>query len=124
MAKTNYRGYLQTEQVPLKKYFYVLRPLLSVRWLQRYQTPAPIEFQRLLECIQGEQGLGMAIDDLLALKRASPELGLSPQIAPIQRFIERELERLESIAPIQNDRTDVEPLLSDLFRAVLKETWG
>lgn len=124
MAKTNYRGYLQTDQVPLKKYFYVLRPLLSVRWLDHYQTPAPIEFQRLLEFVKNEEGLGAAINDLLALKRESPEMGLSPQIAPIQRFIERELERLEKLVPARNDRPDVEPLLSDLFRAVLKETWS
>ena len=36
MAKTNFRGYLRADLVPLKKYFYVLRPLLSVRWLERY----------------------------------------------------------------------------------------
>ncbi|OGB28563.1 MAG: nucleotidyltransferase [Burkholderiales bacterium RIFCSPLOWO2_12_FULL_61_40] len=124
MAKTNYRGYLQTDQVPLKKYFYVLRPLLSVRWLEHNQTPAPIEFQRLLEFVEGEEGLDTAIHDLLALKRESPELGLSPQVAPIQKFIERELERLERFSPVRHDRSDVEPLLSDLFRKVLKETWG
>lgn len=124
MAKTNYRGYLQGAQVPLKKYFYVLRPLLSVRWLEHYQAPAPIEFPRWLEFVERDQGLGTAIDDLLALKRESPEMGLSPQIAPIQRYIERELERLEQFSPIRNDKADVEPLLSDLFRTVLKETWG
>jgi predicted nucleotidyltransferase len=124
MAKTNYRGYLQTDQVPLKKYFYVLRPLLSVRWLEHYQTPAPIEFHRLLEFVEGEKELSMAINDLLELKRISPEMGLSPQIAAIQRFIERELLRLEQISPVRNDRADVEPLLSDLFRAVLTETWS
>lgn len=123
MAKTNYRGYLQADQVPLKKYFYVLRPLLSVRWLEHYQKPAPIEFQRLLEFVEGEAGLGTSIHDLLELKRASPEMGLSPQIAPIQRFIERELLRLEEIAPVRKERAHVEPLLSDLFRKVLKETW-
>jgi uncharacterized protein len=48
MAKTNYRGYLRADFVPLKKYFYVLRPLLSVRWIERYGTAAPIEFDRLL----------------------------------------------------------------------------
>lgn len=48
MAKTNYRGYLRAELVPLKKYFYVLRPLLAVRWLERFQQAAPIEFEKLL----------------------------------------------------------------------------
>jgi len=65
-----------------------------------------------------------AIDDLLAVKRVSPELGLSPQIAPIQAFVERELERLEHLKPARTDRREIEPLLSDLFRTVLAETWG
>ena len=51
-------------------------------------------------------------------------MGLSPQIAPIQQFVERELQRLESIKPQRGDRKEVEPLLSDLFRSVLKDTWG
>lgn len=67
--------------------------------------------------------MGAAINDLLELKRVSPEMGLSPQIAPIQRFIERELERLERLSPMRKDSADVEPLLSDLFRSILKETW-
>jgi predicted nucleotidyltransferase len=49
MAKTNYRGYLKDERVPLKKYFYVLRPLLAIRWLERFGTAAPIEFKTLLD---------------------------------------------------------------------------
>lgn len=123
MAKTNYRGYLQAPEVPLKKYFYVLRPLLSVRWLEQVGTPAPIEFDKLRRVIEREPGLKQAIDDLLAIKRASPEMGLSPQIIPIQQFIERELNRLESIKPIRTERKDVEPLLSELFRTVLREAW-
>lgn len=123
MAKTNFRGYLQAAHVPLKKYFYVLRPLLSVRWLEEFGTPAPIEFDRLRSVIEHELGLQQAIDELLAIKRASPEMGLSPRITPIQNFIERELNRLEFIKPTRSERKEVEPLLSELFRVVLKETW-
>lgn len=47
MAKTNYRGYLREDLVPIKKYFYVLRPLLSIMWLEKYLEPAPIEFEKL-----------------------------------------------------------------------------
>lgn len=123
MAKTNFRGYLQAAHVPLKKYFYVLRPLLSVRWLEEFGTPAPIEFDRLRGVIEHELGLQQAIDELLAIKRASPEMGLSPRSTPIQNFIERELNRLEFIKPTRSERKEVEPLLSELFRVVLKEIW-
>ncbi|MFJ2336662.1 DNA polymerase beta superfamily protein [Pseudomonas protegens] len=124
MAKTNYRSYLQAPQVPLQKYFYVLRPLLSVRWLEQFHKPAPIEFEKLRGVIEGEPELQQAIDDLLAIKLQSPKMGLSLQVMPIQQFIERELHRLETIKPLRRERTEVEPLLSGLFRSLLKEAWG
>jgi len=97
MAKTNYRGYLREELVPLKKYFYVLRPLLSVRWLEAFGRPAPIEFHKLLHLVDGQSDLLADIQKLLEQKRAAPEMGLAPQVASIHAFIEAELQRLESL---------------------------
>ncbi|MEO8023535.1 nucleotidyltransferase domain-containing protein [Polaromonas sp.] len=123
MAKTNYRGYLQQEKVPLKKYFYVLRPLLAVRWMERFSTPAPIEFDQLLRVADDEAFVG-AVQELLEVKRRSPEMGLSPQIPPIQQFIESELKRLEQATPAKGERAAGVSALSDVFRAILRETWG
>ena len=124
MAKTTYRSHLQTDEVKLKKYFYVLRPLLAVRWLEREHQPAPIEFQRLLQTLDDDKDVLTAIHDLVDLKRQTPELGLSPQIVPIQRFIERDLDRIEGLELPAKDRPEVEPLLSELFRDVLRESWA
>lgn len=120
MAKTNYRGYLKADLVPLKKYFYVLRPLLSVRWIERYRTPAPIEFGKLLHLLDGDTALLADIEALLARKRGAPELGLAPAVPTIDAFIERELERLEGM---QIEATPAEAMerLNDLFRAVIGE---
>jgi predicted nucleotidyltransferase len=123
MAKTNYRGYLKADLVPLKKYFYVLRPLLAVRWLEKYGTVAPIEFHRLLTLVADQPGLTGAIHALLERKRQSPEMGLSPQIPEIHGFIERELERLEAIKPERRERQEVVSGLSRLFRSTLDEAW-
>jgi hypothetical protein len=122
-AKTTYRSHLQDDRVPLKKYFYVLRPLLAVRWLERFGTPAPIEFDRLLT-MADDRALLDAIDALLAQKRASLELDLSPQVPAIHEFIVRELARLEDVVPERFERRDVEPRLSALFRDVLREAWA
>ncbi len=97
MAKTNYRAYLREDMVPLKKYFYVLRPLLSVRWLEAYACPAPIQFGNLLHLIDGRTQLVEDIQELLQRKRAAPEMGLAPQVASIHSFIEGELLRLDTI---------------------------
>lgn len=124
MAKTNYRGYLKADMVPLKKYFYVLRPLLSVRWLERYGTAAPIEFRKLLHLIEGEAALLGDIDVLLAKKSAAPEMGLDKPVASIDAFIERELARLENVVPEQFKRTDALPQLNELFHRTLAQVWA
>jgi len=124
MAKTNYRGYLRAELVPLKKYFYVLRPLLAVRWLEKTGTAAPIEFHKLLTLVSDQPALIDAIETLLEVKRTAPEMGLSPQIPAIHAFIEKELARLEALVPIKPPRGEVVSGLSCLFRQILDETWG
>ena len=124
MAKTNYRGYLQQDLVPLKKYFYVLRPLLAVRWLEKFAAPAPIELDRLMANVGLDEAVMDAIRDLLQIKRQSPEMGLSAPIPVIQRFIESELGRLEHLVPPKTGRAGEVAALSDMFRAVLRETWG
>lgn len=124
MAKTNYRGYLKAEQVPLKKYFYVLRPLLSVRWLERYGSAAPIEFGKLLHLIDDRPALLADIHALLERKRAAQELGLASPVKSIDAFIDAELERLEGFGPKSPDRVDVLPKLDELFHRCLGEAWA
>ena len=78
MAKTNYRGYLRQEEVPLKKYFYALRPLLAVRWLERYGSPAPIEFSKLLHLIDDARWIsGAGSEAALEVPRRSCQWGMT-----------------------------------------------
>jgi predicted nucleotidyltransferase len=121
MAKRNYRGYLKADIVPLKKYFYVLRPLLAIRWLERKQEPAPIEFHRLREMVQGDQSLNDAISGLLAKKQASEETQKGPAIPLINEFIESELDRLEEISPSPPERSISIEALNDIFRSTLDD---
>jgi uncharacterized protein len=123
MAKTNFRGYLKGNLVPLKKYFYVLRPLLSVRWLESYGCAAPIEFQKLLHLIESDKSLIADIEALLERKRAAPEMGLEPPVKSINSFIEVELERLASIAIVSSQRSVVVTKLNDIFHRSLQEAW-
>jgi uncharacterized protein len=122
MAKTNYRGYLRSEQVPLKKYFYVLRPLLAVQWIERYQSPPPIEFHKLLHLVESNSTLLVTIHALLEKKSTTPELGLSEPIPVINAFIEAELMRLENIEVTTDKRKSAVPMLNALFLQVLDES--
>jgi uncharacterized protein len=120
MAKTNYRGYLRAEQVPLKKYFYVLRALLSVAWIERYGTAAPIEFDKLLHLIADQRALVRDIDLLLAKKRQAPEMGLAEPIISLNIYIEGELDRLEVMQPLRPVRDTVLPSLNALLHCTVR----
>ena len=123
MAKTNYRGYLREEMVPLKKYFYVLRPLLAIKWLEKYGTAAPIEFHRVLELVTDTELLE-TIHQLLEWKKASEEKMVAPAIPVLNKYIESELAKLEVIKPPKTDRTTEMAKLNELFHKVLSEKLG
>ena len=119
MAKTNYRGYLREPLVPLKKYFYVLRPLLSIMWLEKYRTPAPIEFEKLRALVAGDEILNGEISKLLERKRASLEKELIPVVTVLNDFIEAELERLDEYQENPPRQHLVVDKLNRLFRSLL-----
>lgn len=92
MARGNAREYLLKDQARLKKYFYVLRPLLAIRYIESYDQPPPIEFQSLVDSVAPEE-IKPAISKLLEMKKNSSEMGLGPPIPIINDFISTESER-------------------------------
>lgn len=119
MAKTNYRGYLKGDMVPLKKYFYVLRPLLSIMWLEKYRQPAPIEFNKLRTLISADDCLNDLIENLLEWKKRSLEKALAPPITEINQFIESELVRLEKYDEHPGSHVNDMSILDALFHEAL-----
>lgn len=120
MAKTNYRGYLREDRVPLKKYFYVLRPLLAIRWLEKYGSAAPVEFNKVLKLVDDNELLN-TIHKLLEKKKVSEEKMLAPVIPVLNKFIESELNRLEDIKLLKTHQEMEMAQLNTLFHLVMNE---
>jgi len=120
MAQNNFRGYLKGDQVRLKKYFYVLRPLLAIKWLEQNKKTAPIEFDKLRMLIQDDKNLNHEISRLLEMKRASKEMDRGPAIKVINDFIENELSRLEKYSEKPRDRDIPFSALNEIFKEHLK----
>ncbi|WP_442906332.1 nucleotidyltransferase domain-containing protein [Janthinobacterium sp. P210006] len=121
MAKTNYRGYLMADTVPLKKYFYVLRPLLATRWIETYRSAPPIEFAALLHLLPKEDCLLEEIHILLERKKVALEKELAPRIDKLNTFIEAELARLEHFSLEKEEKSGGMERLNEVFRQVLQE---
>ena len=124
MAQRNFHAYLRGELVSTKKYFYVLRPILAIKWIEADMGPVPTEFEVLVERLNDSRLLKEAIEKLLAEKRAGNELDRGPRIEPISAFIESELDRLDAAHPeVISPGSDIEAL-NDFFRASLKDLWS
>ncbi|MEK8127843.1 nucleotidyltransferase domain-containing protein [Paenibacillus filicis] len=125
MAKGNYRDYLRGEQVRIKKYFYVLRPVLACVWIEQFGTMPPIQFEELLKAIVPESSeLMQVVCRLLERKKAGEELDMEPAIRPVQNYLEAELERLEQVAlQFAGSGNSQDRELDILFRSALREVW-
>jgi predicted nucleotidyltransferase len=121
MAKTNYRGYLREPVVRLKKYFYVLRPLLAARWVENTGAAAPIEFHKLLAQLEDQPVVLNAIHTLLEQKQNTPELGMAPAVPILNEFIEASLAQEIAQVPKKSRSPEVTTLLNSLFHSALRE---
>lgn len=124
MARGNYRDYLRGDQVWVKKYFYVLRPLLAVAWIEAGYGIVPTEFSALVEQMVTDLALKREIATLLKRKMAGDELDHGPRNAVISTFVEHEITRLESIEVPQAEPKPPIEELNKLFRHILTLTWG
>jgi predicted nucleotidyltransferase len=122
IARGQWRSEIEgREQVRLKKYLYVVRPLLSLAWVADYSTPPPMAIDDLLAQSPLPAAVRTAIEGLLREKRETPELGARPPIAGIDAWAAGELERLNperlslSGAPIR----DMQDEADRLYRRVI-----
>ncbi len=124
MASGNYRDYLQGEQIKIKKYFYVLRPILACQWIEKYETIPPMEFEKLVESLVTDPELNKEINKLLARKKSGEELSIEPRIGVISEFIEVQLNYYKEYAKKleQDKETDISAL-NQLFQEMLQEVW-
>ncbi len=97
MATGNARDYLKGETVRLKKYLYVLRPMLACRWIERESGEPPMRFDDLVKRLVYDDPVRDAIAQLLRRKKSGDEMSMGPRDEVLSRFIAEELSRLEKI---------------------------
>ncbi|OMF86191.1 nucleotidyltransferase domain-containing protein [Paenibacillus sp. FSL R7-0273] len=126
MARGNYRSYLQGSEVKIKKYFYVLRPLLACAWIEKYNEVPPLEFSVLVETlIPGGTPLRRAVDQLLLRKMSGDELNVEPRLEVINNYLEQLIAHFEESASLFEAADGVpDEQLDVLFYSALAEVWG
>lgn len=120
MAETNYREYLKGDEVRVKKYFYVLRPLMAAKWILDKKCAPPMLFDDLVEA-ELEDELRPELTRLLELKKSLPEMGIAPKIQIINDYIEKVMTEIKGIAKSMEDKEQEWKDLNQLFLKMVKE---
>lgn len=119
MAKSNYREYLKTDIVKLKKYFYVIRPVLACKWIIDKNSPPPMLFSELCDA-QLEPYMKPYIDKLLNLKINTPEISMGKRIDEVNNYIESNIDKLErTISDMPESKYNDWKALDEIFRSFL-----
>jgi len=85
-------------EVKIKKYFYMLRPLLAAGWIERYRTIPPMELAPLLPLLDENPEVRNAVLDLQERKRHIDEQIPIARIALLDEFLMTEASRLQAVA--------------------------
>lgn len=119
MADSNYREFLKGEMVKVKKYFYVLRPLLAAKWVLEEKTAPPMLFDELVAA-KLENNLRTEMDKLLEMKRVCPELGMAPRIKIFNDYIDMALSEVKTVAEGVADKDVTWEPLNKVFLKIVK----
>ncbi len=120
MATSNYNAYLVKDEVKIKKYFYVLRPILTAKWIIDKKEQPPMAFSKLVD---DELPLEIKpiVANLLEKKQESSEMGTYPKIEELDNYINKELisikNEAEKVEPIKVDWT---PLDKFFYKTIVK----
>ena len=122
IARGQWRAEIEgRSQVRLKKYFYVVRPLLSLAWVAERSAPPPMSIDDLLGLPALPTAARRAVEALLNEKRVTPELGTRPPIAEIDAWAAAELERLnpDRLALPGEPRRDMRQEADRVYRRII-----
>ncbi len=104
------------DAINIKKYFYVLRPLLAAKWVADRGTVPPMQFAPLLEQVPADSEFRQAVAQLWIEKERAREGELTPLVPAIQNFIALEMERCKTIANEMKKKTTENETLDAFFK--------
>lgn len=97
MAKSNYDTAFRSDRLKFKKYFYVLRPLLSAEWVLTKNEMPPLEFEKLTELLpEGE--IKETVSSLVTAKRNGSKKTEGALLPSLNEYIDSQLTALETAA--------------------------
>lgn len=115
MANRNYHAYLLQDMVRLKKYLYVLRPILACKWILERNYPPPVLFSELMDAVL-EPKIRPEVERLLQQKMKRKETETEKRNPILFDYITEQLMKLQqTIKEMPVTHQNEWKTLNDLF---------
>jgi len=120
LGRSGYNQSLGREKtIKLKKYFYILRPALAIRWMRLHpDVIPPMNIQALIEKLEIDPSIVAIIEDLIRRKSTLDERENFHRIEALDKFITEEFEWAEN-TPKSKLKKDLTPEANALFLELL-----
>lgn len=120
ISKRNLHTDFKGENVKLKKYFYLLRAILALHWIENRKEMPPMAFSELVNATVSDKNVLSEINELLVIKSQSNESQYGARRRAIDQLVEATVTNAERLALPEPSCRD-SGLLDDFFReTVLK----
>jgi predicted nucleotidyltransferase len=104
------------DQINIKKYFYVLRPLLAAKWAADKRSVPPMQFRPLLNQLDESMPVRQLIEQLWIAKEQAKEGAYTPLLPEIQHFVAEEMARCKELADAMESNPRNSAPLDQFFR--------
>lgn len=99
MARRNFNQYIDKEDPSMKKYLYVVRPVLACMWIEKHETPPPVEFDVLYSGMMDmlSRPIRREIGHLLEEKRKGLEKSTIKRLGQLDTFLRVKITHFDQI---------------------------
>ena len=109
--------------VKIKKYFYMLRPILAAQWIVDCQTIPPMEFEPLLDGVRSNHALVEAIRSLQERKKITDEKVGIDRISFLETYLQTTYADLKGRATLLSSGKGSADDVEAFFRRRILEGW-
>ena len=122
LCQNNWQAHFSDkDSVPIKKYFYAIRPAMVLRWLRmKPDSIPPMDVQSLADGINMPEAVTQALNTLLARKSETREIGKSRRIDVLDEFIQSELAACVDFVTAPAGTTHTDDAADVLFRRLIR----
>jgi uncharacterized protein len=125
LAKKSLDGLGDSENIKLKKLFYVIRPIFSCMWVGNYHTIPPMNLQAMMSELKIDKQIRKTIDKLILIKADSTEADTIKQPLELIQFLKGNLDYYDHyIKNVENIRNRDASKLNEFFQKILTDYHG